>query len=102
MPSQEVSRTPTLRDDEEAARQSPAKEESSANDPFLVGWDSDTDEENPRNWSTGYKIWITFVLGMLALAASMGSSIISPAADQISNYVGVSTEVTVLDVSLYM
>lgn len=68
----------------------------------LVTWDGDTDKENPRNWSTGYKSWITFQLGMLALAASMGSSIISPAGDTIAEYVGVSQEVSVLSISLYM
>jgi len=30
----------------------------------IVDWDGDTDPANPRNWSTGYKSWITFQLGM--------------------------------------
>ncbi|KZP26647.1 MFS general substrate transporter [Athelia psychrophila] len=70
-------------------------------DPNLVVWDDD-DEGNPRNWSTGYKSWITFQLGMLALAASLGSSIISPAEEDIAAYLGVSSEVTVLVISLYI
>ena len=83
----------------------PAAEEQLAEkekgDPFLVAWAED-DKENPRNWSTAYKSWITFQLGMLALAASLGSSIISPAEDTIAKYVGISTEVAVLSVSLYI
>lgn len=79
----------------------PTKSESNAKDVNLVNWE-DNDPENPRNWSTAYKCWITFQLGMLALAASLGSSIISPAEDAISEYIGVSTEVTVLVISLYM
>ena len=67
----------------------------------IVGWDVD-DQENPRNWSTTYKSWITFQLGMLALAASLGTSIIAPAGDTIAKYVGVSPEVSVSTVSLFM
>ena len=68
---------------------------------LLVEW-AENDPDNPRNWSNGYKSWLTFQLGMLALAASLGSSIISPAEDAISTYVGVSREVTVLSISLYI
>jgi hypothetical protein len=71
-------------------------------DAHLVGWDGPFDKENPRNWSTPYKAWITFQLSMLALAASMGSSIIAPANKEIARYVGVSSEVAVLTVSLYV
>ena len=73
----------------------------SSEDPNLVKWDAD-DPENPRNWSVTYKCWITFQLGMLALAASLGSSITSPAGDAIAAYLGVSSEVSVLSVSLYV
>ena len=68
---------------------------------YLVDWDKN-DPENPRNWSNSYKSWLTFQLGMLALAASLGSSIISPAEDSISTYIGVSREVTVLCISFYI
>ena len=77
------------------------EEPQETKDPNLVEWDPD-EPANPRNWSTGYKSWITFQLAMLALAASLGSSIISPAEDDIAAYVGVSTEVVILMVSLYM
>lgn len=79
----------------------PTNQESNAKDPNLVDWE-ENDLENPRNWSTAYKCWITFQLGMLALSASLGSSIISPAENVISEYIGVSKEVTVLVISLYM
>ncbi len=79
-----------------------ARANKEARDPNIVGWDEDNDTENPRNWSTGYKSWITFQLGMLALTASLGSSIISPANNTIARYTGVSSEVVVLSVSLYM
>jgi hypothetical protein len=76
--------------------------EKAQKDPNLVDWDGDADPANPRNWGKGYKSWITFQLGMLALAASLGSSIIAPGENAIAQYVGVSKEVTVLSISLYM
>jgi len=54
------------------------------------------------NWSSTYKAFITFILGMLALAASLGSSIISPAERQIAQYTGISGEAAVLVISLYI
>lgn len=70
-------------------------------DPFLVAWNPD-DEANPRNWSNAYKSWITFQLGMLALSASLGSSIIAPAEQAIANYTGISSELAVLVISVYI
>lgn len=81
-----------------AAPLDPAADEKQA---FLVKWDAG-EKTNPRNWSTGYKAFITFELGMLALSASLGSSIIAPAEPAISAYLGVTQEVTVLSISLYV
>ncbi|KAI9641930.1 hypothetical protein NHQ30_009799 [Ciborinia camelliae] len=71
-------------------------------DRILVDWDGENDQGNPRNWSTLYKSWITFILGMLSLSASLGSSTISPAENTIASYVGVGNEVSVLSISLYI
>jgi predicted MFS family arabinose efflux permease len=70
-------------------------------DPFLVKWAPD-DPGNPYNWTTGRKSWITFQLGMLAFAASLGSSIIAPGEPAINKYTGVSEEASVLTISLYI
>jgi len=88
--------------DEEHTLPSVDAKEKEKQNPNIVDWDGDADPANPRNWSKGYKSWITFQLGMLALAASLGSSIIAPGENAIAQYVGVSTEVTVLAISLYM
>lgn len=98
---EEAWKTRTPPNDEETALPSD-KDEKPTKDPNIVDWEGEDDEENPRNWSSGYKSWITVQLGLLALAASLGSSIISPAENVIANYVGVSSEVAVLSVSLYM
>lgn len=94
----EEARTPP--NDEEAAL--PPAGVEKAVDANVVDWDGDDDKENPRNWSSGYKSWITVQLGLLALSASLGSSIIAPGEADISEYIGVSSEVTVLVISLYM
>lgn len=70
-------------------------------DPNLVKWE-ENDPENPHNFSTAYKCWITFQLGLLALSASLGSSIISPAETELKAYLNIGTEVSILPVSLYM
>ena len=83
------------------AQQSPDENESVHDTAFLVKWE-EHDPGNPKNWSSSYKAFITFVLGMLALAGSLGSSIISPAEQAISDEFHVSTEVTILMISLYV
>ena len=76
-------------------------DETDEKNAYLVDWEPE-DKTNPRNWSTPYKSWITFQLGMLALAASLGSSIISPAEDAVMAYTHISSEVAVLPVSFYI
>ncbi|KAF2668479.1 MFS general substrate transporter [Microthyrium microscopicum] len=66
-----------------------------------VKW-KDNDPENPYNWSTKKKSWITFQLGMLALAGSAASAIIAPGEDQIAKEFNISGEATVLTISLYV
>lgn len=83
------------------ARREKEKEQVDLDPAFIVKWDRD-DPLNPQNWPVRYKWWVTFQLGMLALAGSLGSSIMTPADSIIANYVGVSSEVSVLDVSLYL
>ncbi|GAB7342062.1 hypothetical protein MBLNU457_g0345t1 [Dothideomycetes sp. NU457] len=86
------------RDEEDSPAPPPKTEEG---DEWIVKWE-DGDKDNPMNWSTAFKSWITFQLGMLALAASLGSSIIAPAEPAIAEYIGVSEEVAVLVISLYI
>ena len=94
--------TATPPNDEENTLPSVTAKDKEKQNPNVVDWDGAEDPANPRNWSKKYKSWITFQLGMLALAASLGSSLIAPGENAIAQYVGVSTEVTVLAISLYM
>jgi predicted MFS family arabinose efflux permease len=76
--------------------------EKSEKNGIIVEWDGPHDPENPQNWSTLFKCWVTLQLGMLAFGASLASSIISPANRTIAAYIGVSENVVVLNVSLYV
>ena len=68
---------------------------------YIVKW-APNDPLNPQNWSDRYRWWVTFQLGLLALVGSLGSSILTPADDTIARYIGVSNEVSVLSLSLYV
>ncbi|OAP58819.1 hypothetical protein AYL99_06116 [Fonsecaea erecta] len=68
----------------------------------LVDWDGGGDPENPQNWSTVFKSWVTLQLSLLAFSASLASSIIAPANRTIAEYIGVGEELVVLNVSLYI
>lgn len=75
--------------------------ETKRSEEHIVDWEKD-DPSNPKNFPFWYKNWITFQLGMLALAASAASAIISSASDRISARFNISQEVTVLNVSLFI
>jgi hypothetical protein len=82
-------------------QRSSAEQSRESKELYLVAWDAE-DAGNPKNWSRLSKYWITLQLGMLAFAASVGSSITAPATDAIATYVNISHEVSVLSISLYM
>jgi hypothetical protein len=94
-----------MRDEEKGGDELPASNtpaEDIKDDPeYLVKW-ADGDPENPYNWKTPYKAWVTLQLSMLALAASATSSMIAPANRIIAEYIGVSETVAVLNVSLFV
>lgn len=75
---------------------------SAVDDPaFEVKWE-ENDPENPQNWSLPFKSWVTLQLSMLALAASVASSMIAPASPIIAKEIGVSQTVVVLNISLFV
>lgn len=69
---------------------------------WIVEW-ADEDPEDPRQFSTVRKVWISFLLFMFALVASaFGGSIVAPATDDIANDFHISREVAVLSVTLFL
>ncbi|KAJ5588210.1 MFS transporter [Penicillium hordei] len=67
-----------------------------------LDWDGPTDPNNPRNFSTPKKVFITACLASLVCIATFGSSVMSPASGQLIHEFGISKEVSVLATALYV
>lgn len=103
----DVDRTPSYANQDDVERQtppatSPPQDAEKNTDPFKVDWEDENDPANPRNFAVARKAAITALLGLLALTGSFASSIISPAEPAIAEQMGISEEVTILCVSLYV
>src|ERR1700761_8736625 len=75
--------------------QSPIKTAEEERASFLVHFDV-RDPENPKNFNKYFKAWMTFEMGLLAFAGSLGTAIITPAETDIARHFNVSQEVTIL------
>jgi DHA1 family multidrug resistance protein-like MFS transporter len=86
---------------------------------LIVTWYSTKDPDNPQNWSTGKKFWISFLIWCVAnprnirkpivnicssysFVVYFGSSVYSPGTEQIVNQFGVSPIVASLGLSIYV
>ncbi|KAJ5818466.1 major facilitator superfamily domain-containing protein [Penicillium riverlandense] len=70
-------------------------------DPFEVKFEKD-DPDNPKNFGSGYKVWLVFQMSLLAMVGALGSSIISPGEAAIAEYTNVRKDVTALTVALFV
>lgn len=68
---------------------------------FQVKWDGN-DSKNPKNWSPYLKLWMAFMMGLLAFTGSVGSAITNPAEEALVKHFDISSEVTVLTMSLFI
>lgn len=71
-------------------------------DVYVVGWDGPNDPENPMNFSLAKKWSITMITALLTFCVSFASSIFSTATFATADEFGVSPEVMILGVSLYV
>ena len=69
---------------------------------YVVEFDGPDDPLHPQNWPTSKKILVAVMLGYTTLLAAFGSSIFSAATAEVAAYFGVSTEVGLLGLSLYV
>lgn len=93
--------------DEEAARDAhrraqdeKVKQEEEKKD--LVEWDGPNDPENPQNMSRSRKWLITVATGLMTFVVSFGSSVFSTVTEVTAEEFGVSNEVMILGVTLYV
>ena len=68
----------------------------------IVGWNGPNDTNNPMNWSRKKKLGITVLLGLTTMGSSFAFSSFSPPFDAVSMEFGVSEEVVILTLSLYV
>ncbi|GAM42177.1 hypothetical protein TCE0_043f15910 [Talaromyces pinophilus] len=67
-----------------------------------VGWYSDDDPDNPQNWSTQKKVFVSSLITLLTFSVYVGSSIVTPANTIIMEMYGVSTQAVSLSLSMYV
>ncbi|KIX01487.1 uncharacterized protein Z518_09213 [Rhinocladiella mackenziei CBS 650.93] len=70
-------------------------------DVYLVDWYGPDDPENPQNWSSGWKLLISFQICFFNFAVYMASSIYVPGESSIMDDFGVSETVATLGLSLF-
>lgn len=94
------------------SRPDPQHMETNEKDPYKYYIDAETgyrivsfvegDKENPLNWSKAYKWYITFALGLVCLVVAFGSAVVTGDMAGPMEYFGVSEEVMILTVTLFV
>lgn len=67
----------------------------------LVTWKVD-DPENPKNWSKAYKWWCTMCVAFTCFVVALNSSVITADIESPANEFGVSREVGLLAITLFV
>ena len=60
------------------------------------------DPENPKNWSRRYKWYCTMVVAFTCFVVAFASSVVTADIEGVSNEFGVSSEITLLTVTLFV
>lgn len=68
----------------------------------LVNWDGDNDPANPLHWPLRRKLWMSCMASFMTFGVSLASSIFSADVHVTAQVFGVSEEVILLGVSLYV
>lgn len=71
-------------------------------DIYSVAYDGPSDPIHPHNWKLSKKILICYVVGMLALSASVGSAIFAEATPEVMEIFGIGSTTATLGTSLYV
>ncbi|KAH8726364.1 major facilitator superfamily domain-containing protein [Phaeosphaeriaceae sp. PMI808] len=60
-----------------------------------VNWDGPDDPENPRNWSTGFKMANVFLVGLSILCTNFATTMFAPAAPQLAREFNVHSSILI-------
>ncbi|KAJ7778840.1 major facilitator superfamily domain-containing protein [Mycena maculata] len=71
-------------------------------DPYLVGWDGDSDPENPRNWSFSKRAFVAFNISFLTFSVYIGSAIYTSSIPGLMAEFNVSLVTATLGLMLYV
>ncbi|KAJ7136130.1 major facilitator superfamily domain-containing protein [Mycena epipterygia] len=71
-------------------------------DPYLVGWNGDSDPENPRNWSFSKRAFVAFNISFLTFSIYIGSAIYTSSIPGLMAEFNVSLTTATLGLSLYV
>lgn len=68
----------------------------------VVAFDNKADPQNPKNWSPRRKTVMTMLFGLSTMSSTFASSVYSPAIPYVGREFGISSEVGVLGISLFV
>ncbi|KAL8277277.1 hypothetical protein RQP46_010346 [Phenoliferia psychrophenolica] len=70
--------------------------------PAFVDWYGDNDPDNPQNWSSGKKAFVTFIICTLTFAVYVGSSLITSGFGSLMEEFGIGEEEATVSLSIYV
>lgn len=70
--------------------------------PTLVEFDGPDDPDFPQNWKLTLKVWVTFVITILNLIGTIGTSIFGTGKEEFMHAFNISREVAVLGTTLFL
>ncbi|KAJ7484680.1 major facilitator superfamily domain-containing protein [Mycena latifolia] len=100
-PDTEIKRESTLVADFES-QQKQVDDATTVPDPYLVGWDGDSDPENPRNWSFAKRAFVAFSISFLTFSIYIGSAIYTSSIPGLMAEFNVSLTTGTLGLTLYV
>ncbi|KIV86635.1 hypothetical protein PV11_02235 [Exophiala sideris] len=68
----------------------------------IVDWYGPEDPDNPQNWSTSKKTWVTFEVCLLTFSVYIGSAIYTAGIEDVSQVFGVSRVAATLGLTLFV
>ncbi|KAF7302366.1 Benomyl methotrexate resistance protein [Mycena chlorophos] len=80
----------------------PTDDEVEIPDPYVVGWDGDSDPENPRNWTFKKRAFVAFCISFLTFSIYIGSAIYTSSIPGLMAEYDVSLTKATLGLTLYV
>ena len=87
-PSQNVETPPIVRtknEDLELGHSDIEPVSQTQNDPNLVAWSSESDPENPKNWTNKQKMTVTVIVSTFTFMSPVSSSMVAPALSKLGD-----------------